>query len=68
MRVILRLVFAVVALLPLILMQGRPDLAPQWLYDDAAGVPLVVWLAIFWFALFVVASWIPVRIEGEDAR
>lgn len=60
MRVWLRIVFAIVAISPLILMQGRPDLAPAWLYADAANVPVVVWLAIFWFALFVVATWVPV--------
>ncbi len=38
----LRIAFAVLALSPLILMQGRPDLAPAWLDDEAAGVPVVV--------------------------
>lgn len=60
MQIIRRIVFAIVAICPLILMQGRPDLAPAWLYDDTGGLPAVIWLAIGWFALFVGATWLPV--------
>lgn len=60
-----RILFAVVAICPLILMQGRPDLAPAWLYEDVAGLPTVVWLAIGWFALFVGATWLPVGAGGD---
>jgi hypothetical protein len=66
MRIILRIIFAVVALSPLIILQGRPDLAPAWLEQDVAGVPAVILLAAAWFALFVMACWVPVR--GSDGR
>lgn len=56
---IARLLFALVALAPLVLLQGRPELAPDWLYADVAGIPAVVLLAILWFAMFVIAVWIP---------
>lgn len=62
-----RIAFAVIAVLPLILAQGRPDLVPDWIYEDHAGVPLVVWLAMAWFAMFVVATWIPLADDGAAA-
>jgi|GEM_PF-2735348 hypothetical protein len=66
MRVGLRIAFAIIAVGPLIFLQGRPDLAPAWLSDDVANVPAVVWLAMLWFAMFIVAAWIPV--QGADER
>jgi len=60
-----RITFAVVAICPLILMQGRPDLVPAWLYEDAAGLPVVVWLSIGWFAMFVAANWAPLA-SGDE--
>jgi hypothetical protein len=65
MRIGLRLLFAVTAISPLILLQGRPDLAPGWLYENTAGVPTVIWLAILWFAMFVAAAWVPVVRSDE---
>jgi hypothetical protein len=66
MRIVLRLAFCLLALAPLILLQGRPDLTPGWLTRDAAGVPAVIWMAILWYAMFAVAIWIPVGAgEGQ---
>ena len=58
-----RIIFAVAAIAPLVLLQGVPDLAPLWFRSELAGVPVVIWLAILWFALLVAASWVPL---GED--
>lgn len=58
-----RIVFVVAMIAPLVLLQGAPDLAPRWFGDELAGVPVIIWLAILWFALLVFASWIPF---GED--
>lgn len=63
MRIGRRIAFAVAAITPMVLLQGAPWIAPRWFGDDLAGVPVVVWLAICWFALMVVASWVPL---GED--
>ncbi|ALR19442.1 hypothetical protein ATN00_03080 [Sphingobium baderi] len=63
MRIGRRIAFAVAALAPMVLLQGAPQLTPQWFDHDLAGVPVVVWLAICWFALMVAASWVPL---GED--
>lgn len=60
-----RITFAVAAITPLVLLQGAPDIAPGWFGDELGGVPVVIWLAILWFALLIVASWIPL---GEDDR
>ena len=54
-----RIAFVIVALAPLVLLQGMPSVAPAWFHDRLAGVPVVAWLAIAWFALMVVASWLP---------
>lgn len=58
-----RIAFAIAAIAPLVLLQGAPDLAPHWFGDELGGVPVVILLAILWFALLIVASWVPV---GED--
>lgn len=58
-----RIAFAIAAIAPLVLLQGAPDLAPRWFGDELGGVPVVILLAILWFALLIVASWVPV---GED--
>lgn len=63
-----RIAFAVIAVLPLVLAQGRPDLVPAWIYEDCGGVPLVVWLAMGWFAMFVVATWVPLADDGAAAE
>jgi hypothetical protein len=64
-QVMLRIVFALAAISPLALLQARPHLAPPWFDKNVAGVPAVVWLAAAWFALFVLACWIPVRGNSE---
>jgi len=63
MRAGLRIAFAAAAIAPMVLLQGAPELTPRWFGDELAGVPVVVWLAIGWFALLVAASWVPL---GED--
>ena len=60
-----RIAFAVAAISPLVLLQAAPEHAPGWLGNDLAGVPVVIWLAALWFALLVIASWVPL---GEDDR
>lgn len=59
MRIGRRIAFAVAGLAPMILLQGRPDLAPRWMVQDFAGVPGVIWAAILWFGLFIGASLLP---------
>lgn len=59
-----RIAFILAALTPLVLLQGKPELTPTWFQDEVAGIPIVIWVAIGWFALMVVASWLPQRQDG----
>jgi len=65
MRLVLKLAFVVLVVAPMIVLQGAPDLAPAWLWSEAGGVPVVIWAAMAWFALLIIATWLP---EGDRER
>src|SRR3546814_6791844 len=63
--VIGRVIFILIFLAPMILLQGMPQLTPEWLHDEVAGVPVIVIAAALWFAIFIAAAWVPAR-GGAD--
>jgi hypothetical protein len=60
-----RLIFVLLIIMPMVVLQGKPELTPEWFFDNIAGVPVVAWLAALWFAVLIGASWLPVS-SKED--
>lgn len=61
----LRILFIVVVLLPVILLSGIPNLSPPWLRTELGGVPATIWLTTAWFAVLTIAAWLP---QGGKSR
>ncbi|HKR17961.1 hypothetical protein [Rhizorhapis sp.] len=66
MRIQTRVLLITALALPSIVLPGYPELTPAWFTDDLAGVPVVIWFVMAWFAALTLASWIPV--DGNEPR
>ena len=60
-KIVLRTLATLAVLLPFIVFQGAPALAPAWLAAKLFGVPATAWLGVAGFTAFVSLIWIFAR-------